>query len=130
MHLNGSHRGDIGVNPHSNRTTSSGSKPSHPAIKKNISSPYIPEEGGILPQFASHKRKLSAPPPVTKSSPPRDGSTSGSLGKRHSYEQAISLSSTPSTEYPDSLVTAIEAVNQSLEEPKGQIIEVHLLYIV
>lgn len=106
-----------GGSPHSER---SGAKLSHPVIKKNVSASVIIEEGSSSssPQLSNSKRKTSGPPPVAHSSPPREGSYSGSIGKRYSYEAAISLSSTPSNDYPDSLVSAIEAVSQSLEEPK------------
>ena len=116
--VNGSHH--VGGSPHFDRTTS-GSKLNHPVIKKNISATVIAEEGSSHEFSSSHRLKSSGPPPAGKPSPPREGSYSGSVGKRYSYETAISLSSTPSNEYPDSLVSAIEAVNQSLEEPKGEI---------
>ena len=116
--VNGSHH--VGGSPHFDRTNS-GSKLNHPVIKKNISASVITEEGSTHEPSSSHRLKSSGPPTVNKPSPPREGSYSGSVGKRYSYETAISLSSTPSNDYPDSLVSAIEAVNQSLEEPKGDL---------
>ena len=95
----------------------------------------------VLTSHVRTKRKTSAPNVSTKASPPptaqetlltsappppegeRLAGSNGSLGKKHSYEEAISfrsaLSSSLSADYPSSLVSAMEAVNLSLEEPKG-----------
>lgn len=100
----------------------------------------------VLTSHARTKRKMSAPAVSAKRSPPPNAQESpspthqtpptlaqpllegpterrGSLGKIQSYEEAISfrsaLSSSPSVDYPSSLVSAMEAVNISLEEPKG-----------
>ena len=100
----------------------------------------------VLTSHARTKRKMSAPsvsakrspPPANEQTPPTSNRISptsaqlpsegskegrGSIGTRNSYSEAViyrsPLSSTLSVEYPESLVSAMEAVNMSLEEPKG-----------
>lgn len=117
------------------------SEPMFPGCSPDVVARSSTEQTGSPRVLTSHprtKRKTSAPSVFTKKSPPptaQEASTahqhlpegpterSGSFGKKQCYEEAISfrsaLSSSPSADYPSSLVSAMEAVNLSLEEPKG-----------
>ena len=99
---------------------------SHARTKRKTSAPNVPTKTSPSPTAQEtpstvHQTLLTSIPP----SPERERlvGSNGSLGMKHSYEEAISfrsaLSSSLSTDYPSSLVSAMEAVNLSLEEPKG-----------
>ena len=97
---------------------------SHPRTKRKTSAPAVSAKRSPPPNTRETPSPTHQAPP-TLAQPLMEGSADGrgSLGTKQSYEEAISfrsaLSSSPSVDYPSSLVSAMEAVNISLEEPKG-----------